>query len=145
MSSSSPARRTKIKISGSTQTGNQYSAGNSSQEYYSPSPQRSAMAAAGNTRQLSETTKERLLASHQRSPQTSTVYTKSRTRRLSRERPALPQMISLNSEYFSDSSDSMYGEVQKQINMEQQQTGEWYHHQHNAGQNQELSSNEGEK
>ena len=145
MSNSSPARRTKIKISGSTQTANQYSAGNSNQEYYG-SPQRSvsAMAAASNTRQLSETTKERLLASQRRSPQTSSVYTKSRTRRLSRERPALPQMMSLNSEYFSDSSDSMYGEVQKQIAIEHQHGGGWYHHQHNAGQNQELSNNEGE-
>jgi hypothetical protein len=142
MSSSSPARRTKIKISGSTQTANQYSTGHSNKEYYS-SQQRSAMAASGSPRHLSETTKERLMASQRRSPQMSTANNKSRIRRLSRERPALPQMRSLNSEYLSDSSDSMYGEAQKQTVPDQQPSEVWYHQQHNVAQNQEQHGKQG--
>ena len=62
----------------------------------------------------------------------------------SRERPALPQMMSLNSEYFSDSSDSMYGDAQQQVTTEHQNTGGWYHLQYTAAQNQEYSRNEGD-
>ena len=143
MSSRSPARRTKIKISGSTQTAHQYSAANTNQEYYSSS-QRAALAASGSPRQLSETMKERLLASQKRSPQISTAKTKSRTRMQSRERPALPQVMSLNSEYFSDSSDSMYADAQQQVTTENQNTGGWYHRQYATAQNQDHSCNEGD-
>ena len=120
----SPARKTKIKISGSTQTG-----GISTQEYYG-SPQRAVITASGSPRQLSDTTKERLLASQRRSPQIST-NNKSRARRQSRERPALPQMLGLNTEYLSDSSDSMYCEAAKQGGAEQQQSSKvWYYNQY---------------
>ena len=62
----------------------------------------------------------------------------------SRERPALPQMMSLNSEYFSDSSDSMYADAQQQVTTENQNTGGWYHRQYATAQNQDHSRNEGD-
>ena len=47
--------------------------------------------------------------------------------RLSRDRPAIPQMLNItsgsgnNGEYFSDSNDSLYGEIQQQQHQQQQQ------------------------
>ena len=135
---SSPARKTKIKISGSTQTG-----GNTNQEYFG-SPHRSTSAASGSPRLLSETTKERLLASQRLSPQIST-NSKSRTKRQSRERPALPQMMSLNNEYLSDSSDSIYCEAPRQITTRHQNTKGWYNHHFNVDKSREQCQNEGKK
>jgi len=107
----SPAlRRTKIKVSGPTQTGGELS------HLYSPLPQRSTTS-MGVSGRLSETTKERLLQSGQYQYQGSPILyqrravqppgspysSKSRTRRLSRERQAAPP-VNLNScEYFTDS------------------------------------------
>ena len=47
--------------------------------------------------------------------------------RLSRDRPAIPQILNItsgsgnNGEYFSDSNDSLYGEIQQQQHQQQQQ------------------------
>merc|ERR1719305_142761 len=114
----SPAlRRTKIKVSGPTQTGGELS------HLYSPLPQRSTTS-MGVSGRLSETTKERLLQSGQYQYQGSPIlyqrravqppgspYSKARTRRLSRERQAAP--INLNScEYFTDSDPVASSEAQ---------------------------------
>ena len=68
------------------------------------------------------TTQERLLASQRRavaSPRPSN------RRRLSRDRPSLPQVININrEEYLSDSADSLYGSAdinQHQHQLQQQQ------------------------
>ena len=141
MSNGSPARRTKIKISGSTQTASLCHTGNIKLDYYG-TPQRSTMAASGSPRHLSETTKERLLASQRLSPQISGA-SKSRTKRKSREKPALPQMMSLNNEYLSDSSDSMHCEAPQQIATERQSSRGWVHQHFNTDMSKDQYQREG--
>ena len=86
---------------------------------------------------------ERLLASQQRrSPQSSGYNLNRTTRRLSRDRPALPVMLSIGTsgsgECFSDSNDSLYGGVD--AGLSQQSYKVWMHHQ----QQQQQSTTDGE-
>ena len=86
----SPAKKTKIKISGSTQTGSQFVT-----PFSSGSPHRSVVPPSGSPRQLSATTKERLFASQRRSPQKTTSYTKTRTSRMSRDRSTIGETMNI--------------------------------------------------
>ena len=68
-----------------------------------------------------------------------TVIIVTRQRRLSRDRPAMPQVLSISSaqagagsEYFSDSNDSLYSGTGENNNSQQQGFKLWLQQQHQA-------------